>query len=140
MPTATSDIFNASANLLAQVIPCVIPAIDKPPNINEFVSMEIPPCIKLKSHWTSPYEIACPTALPEKPPAKAIPAVSNNPAAPPVANPAATAKAPTAPSINPNLTLSILASYYNIGLENEEEKYWIKKAEKTIEEKINSLK
>lgn len=43
-------------------------------------------------------------------------------------------------SINPNLTLSILASYYNIGLENEEEKYWIKKAEKTIEEKINSLK
>ena len=25
-------------------------------------------------------------------------------------------------SINPNLTLSILASYYNIGLENEEEK------------------
>ena len=45
-----------------------------------------------------------------------------------------------APSINPNLTLSILASYYNIGLENEEEKYWIKKAEKTIEEKINSLK
>lgn len=43
-------------------------------------------------------------------------------------------------SINPNLTLSILASYYNIWLENEEEKYWIKKAEKTIEEKINSLK
>ena len=43
-------------------------------------------------------------------------------------------------SINPNLTLSILASYYNIGLENEEEKYWIKKAEKTIEEKINLLK
>ena len=43
-------------------------------------------------------------------------------------------------SINPNLTLSILASYYNIGLENEEEKYWIKKAEKTIEEKMNSLK
>lgn len=43
-------------------------------------------------------------------------------------------------SINPNLTLSILTSYYNIGLKNEEEKYWIKKAEKTIEEKINSLK
>ena len=43
-------------------------------------------------------------------------------------------------SINPNLTLSILASYYNIGLENEQEKYWIKKEEKTIDEKINSLK
>ena len=43
-------------------------------------------------------------------------------------------------SINPNLTLSILASYYNIGLENEEEKNLIKKAEKTIEEKMNSLK
>lgn len=43
-------------------------------------------------------------------------------------------------SINPDLTLSILASYYNIGLENEEEKYWIKKAEKTIESKVNSLK
>ena len=43
-------------------------------------------------------------------------------------------------SINPNLTLSILASYYNIGLENEEEKNLIKKTEKTIEEKMNSLK
>lgn len=42
-------------------------------------------------------------------------------------------------SINLNLTLSILASYYNIGLENEKEKHWIKK-EKTIEEKTNSLK
>ena len=43
-------------------------------------------------------------------------------------------------SINHNLTLSLLASYYNIGLEDEEEKYWIKKAEKIIEEKRNSLK
>lgn len=43
-------------------------------------------------------------------------------------------------SINPNLTLSILASYYNIGLENEEEKNLIKKTEKTIEKKMNSLK
>jgi len=43
-------------------------------------------------------------------------------------------------SINSNLTLSILASYYNIGLENEEEKNLIKKTEKTIEEKMNSLK
>lgn len=43
-------------------------------------------------------------------------------------------------ALNPNLTLSILASYYNIGLEEEEEKYWIKKAKKIVEEKINSLK
>jgi len=43
-------------------------------------------------------------------------------------------------SFNPNLTLAILASYYNIGLEQEEEIYWIKKAEKVIEARMNSLK
>ena len=43
-------------------------------------------------------------------------------------------------SFSPNLTLAILASYYNIGLEKEEELYWIKKAEKVIEERIKSLK
>ncbi len=43
-------------------------------------------------------------------------------------------------SFNHNLTLAILASYYNIGLEQEEELYLIKKAEKVIEARINSLK
>lgn len=40
-------------------------------------------------------------------------------------------------SINPNLTLSVLASYYNIGLEEEEETYLIKKTNKIINLKNN---
>ena len=38
-------------------------------------------------------------------------------------------------TINPNLTLSILASYYNIGLEDEEERDWLKRAEKIVTDK-----
>lgn len=38
-------------------------------------------------------------------------------------------------SFNPDLTLSILASYYNIGMESEEEKDWIKRAEKVVNDK-----
>lgn len=38
-------------------------------------------------------------------------------------------------TLNPNLTLSILASYYNIGLEEEEERDWLKRAEKIVTEK-----
>jgi hypothetical protein len=38
-------------------------------------------------------------------------------------------------SFNPDLTLSILASYYNIGMENEEEKDWLKRAEKIVNDK-----
>lgn len=41
-------------------------------------------------------------------------------------------------TINPNLTLSILASYYNIGLEDEEERDWLKRAEKIITDKKKS--
>ena len=41
-------------------------------------------------------------------------------------------------TLNPNLTLSILASYYNIGLEDEEERDWLKRAEKTITDKKKS--
>lgn len=41
-------------------------------------------------------------------------------------------------TINPNLTLSILASYYNIGLEDEEERDWLKRAEKVVADKKNS--
>lgn len=40
-------------------------------------------------------------------------------------------------TLNPNLTLSILASYYNIGLEDEEERDWIKRAEKIVTDKKN---
>lgn len=40
-------------------------------------------------------------------------------------------------ALNPNLTLALLASYYNIGLESEEEKYWLKSAIKVVEEKQN---
>lgn len=35
-------------------------------------------------------------------------------------------------TLNPNLTLSILASYYNIGLDDQEESDWLKRAEKII--------
>jgi hypothetical protein len=44
-------------------------------------------------------------------------------------------------SFAPNLTLSLLASYYNIGLENnsEEEKDWLRRAEKTIKDKKNKI-
>lgn len=38
-------------------------------------------------------------------------------------------------ALNPNLTLSILASYYNIGLVEEEERDWLKRAEKIVSEK-----
>lgn len=38
-------------------------------------------------------------------------------------------------SFNPNLSLSILASYYNIGLDSEEEKDWLRKAYMAIEQK-----
>lgn len=41
-------------------------------------------------------------------------------------------------TLNPNLTLSILASYYNIGLEDEEERDWLKRAEKIITDKKKS--
>ena len=41
-------------------------------------------------------------------------------------------------TLNPNLTLSILASYYNIGLEEEEERDWLKRAEKIVTEKKTS--
>ena len=37
--------------------------------------------------------------------------------------------------LNPNLTLSILASYYNIGLVEEEERDWLKRAEKIVSDK-----
>lgn len=40
-------------------------------------------------------------------------------------------------TLNSNLTLSILASYYNIGLEDEEERDWIKRAEKIVTDKKN---
>ena len=42
-------------------------------------------------------------------------------------------------SFNPDLTLSILASYYNIGMENEEEKDWIKRAEKIVSDKNSKI-
>ncbi len=38
-------------------------------------------------------------------------------------------------TISPNLTLSILASYYNIGLEDEEERDWLKRSEKIVTDK-----
>ena len=38
-------------------------------------------------------------------------------------------------SFNSELTLPILASYYNIGLDEEESNKWLKIAEKTVEEK-----
>ena len=38
-------------------------------------------------------------------------------------------------SFNSELTLPILASYYNIGLDDEEANDWLKRAEKTVEEK-----
>ncbi len=41
-------------------------------------------------------------------------------------------------SFNPNLTLSILASYYNIGMTDEEANDWIKRATKIIEQKASS--
>ena len=41
-------------------------------------------------------------------------------------------------ALNPNLTLSLLASYYNIGLESEEEKYWVQYATKVVEDKRNN--
>lgn len=40
-------------------------------------------------------------------------------------------------TLNPRLTLSILASYYNIGLEDEEERDWLKRAEKVVADKKN---
>ena len=43
-------------------------------------------------------------------------------------------------AFNSSLTLAILASYYNIGLEKEEEADWLKRAEKVIETRINSIK
>ncbi len=42
-------------------------------------------------------------------------------------------------SFNPDLTLAILASYYNIGMENEEEKDWIKRAEKIVSDKNSKI-
>lgn len=39
--------------------------------------------------------------------------------------------------INPNLTLTILASYYNIGLDEHEEIKWLNYAEKIVEKKRN---
>ncbi len=42
-------------------------------------------------------------------------------------------------SFKPNLTLSLLASYYNIGLESEEERDWLKRAEKIVEDKKRSV-
>lgn len=42
-------------------------------------------------------------------------------------------------ALNPHLTLSILASYYNIGLEGEEERYWLLYAEKIISAKKNTV-
>ena len=42
-------------------------------------------------------------------------------------------------SFDPNLTLSLLASYYNIGMQLEEEKDWLLRAEKIVKEK-NILK
>lgn len=42
-------------------------------------------------------------------------------------------------SFKPNLTLSLLASYYNIGLESEEERDWLKRAEKVVADKKHSL-
>ena len=41
-------------------------------------------------------------------------------------------------SFNSELTLSILASYYNIGMESEEEKDWLHRAEKIVNEKRSS--
>lgn len=41
-------------------------------------------------------------------------------------------------ALNPNLTLSLLASYYNIGLESDEETYWLKYATKLVDEKCNN--
>lgn len=41
-------------------------------------------------------------------------------------------------TLNPKLTLSILASYYNIGLEDEEERDWLQRAEKIVADKKNS--
>lgn len=38
-------------------------------------------------------------------------------------------------SFVPDLSLAVLASYYNIGLESEEEKYWLQSAEVTVENK-----
>jgi len=43
-------------------------------------------------------------------------------------------------AFNPKLTLAILASYYNIGLEQEEEKDWLRRAEKSVQDKKLSLK
>lgn len=42
-------------------------------------------------------------------------------------------------SFKPNLTLSLLASYYNIGLESEEERDWLRRAEKIVEDKKRSV-
>lgn len=42
-------------------------------------------------------------------------------------------------SFKPNLTLSLLASYYNIGLESEEERDWLRRAEKIVEDKKRSI-
>ena len=41
-------------------------------------------------------------------------------------------------TLNPSLTFSILASYYNIGLEDEEERDWLNRAEKVVAKKKNS--
>ncbi len=38
-------------------------------------------------------------------------------------------------AFNPDLTLSILASYYNIGMDSEEERDWIRRAEKVVGDK-----
>lgn len=38
-------------------------------------------------------------------------------------------------ALKPSLTLSIFASYYNIGIDSEEEDYWMRKAEKVINDK-----
>lgn len=38
-------------------------------------------------------------------------------------------------ALNPGLTLSVLAAYYNIGLGEEEERDWLKRAEKIVSEK-----
>ena len=40
-------------------------------------------------------------------------------------------------SFDPKLTLSVLASYYNIGMKKEEEKHWLLYAEKIVKDKNN---
>ena len=42
-------------------------------------------------------------------------------------------------SFNPELTLSILASYYNIGMEHEEERDWTRRAEKVVSDKNSKI-